>query len=84
MTPDRNGSVADFTNYVSFMQNLRGALDTNLNNVGKRIGLSMTIPSSYWYMQHFDIINFAKTIDWVDRLFRYFYLKLTNWFSLTF
>ncbi|KUJ19021.1 glycoside hydrolase [Mollisia scopiformis] len=64
VTPDRNGSVADFTNYVSFMQNLREAMDAYSPN--SRYGLSMTLPSSYWYMQNFDIINFAKIIDWFN------------------
>lgn len=33
---------------------------------GHKYGLSITIPSSYWYMQHFDIISMAKTVDWFN------------------
>ena len=59
---DRGGVKADFNNLVTFLQNLRTALKSNGNN----FGLSITIPSSYWYLQHFDIVNIAKTIDWFN------------------
>jgi chitinase len=26
-------------------------------------GLSITIPSSFWYMQHFDIVELEKSVD---------------------
>ena len=55
---DRFGTDADYANFVTFLQNLRSAL-------GNDYGLSITIPSSYWYLQHFDIVNIAKEIDWV-------------------
>lgn len=33
---------------------------------GHNYGLSITIPSSYWYLQHFDIVQIARTIDWFN------------------
>lgn len=37
-------------------------------------GLSVTLPSSYWYMQHFDISHLEKHVDWFNvsiiRVFR--------------
>jgi chitinase len=59
--PDRSGSPADLVNYVSFLQNFRSFLDS----MGGSYGLSITIPSSYWYMRGFDIVNLVKTVDWV-------------------
>ncbi|CAD0088215.1 unnamed protein product, partial [Aureobasidium mustum] len=59
---DRGGSPDDYDNYVTFLQNLRQALGAS----GHKYGVSITIPSSYWYMRHFDIQNIAKTIDWFN------------------
>ena len=27
---------------------------------------TVTLPSSYWYLQHFDIVKMAKTVDWFN------------------
>lgn len=51
MAPERSGKSVDFQNYVSFLKNLRAALGSN----GHKYGLTITLPSSYWYMQNFDI-----------------------------
>ncbi|KAL1970079.1 hypothetical protein VTN77DRAFT_6484 [Rasamsonia byssochlamydoides] len=59
--PDRNGSPDDVASYVTFLQNLRSALD----GAGD-YGLSITLPSSYYYMQYFDIVNISQTIDWFN------------------
>ncbi|KAJ5618563.1 hypothetical protein N7528_006674 [Penicillium herquei] len=56
---DRYGTAADYVNYVTFLQNLRSSL-------GDDYGLSITLPSSYWYLQNFDIVNISKTIDWFN------------------
>ncbi|KAJ5538082.1 hypothetical protein N7494_007561 [Penicillium frequentans] len=56
---DRYGTAADYDNYVTFLQNLRSSL-------GDGYGISITLPSSYWYLQNFDIVNIAKTIDWFN------------------
>ena len=58
---ERGGSTADLVNYVTFLQNLRQAL-----NASGQYGLSLTLPASYYYMQHFDIVNISKTIDWFN------------------
>jgi len=47
VAPERSGNTADFANYVSFLKNLRNAL----GSAGGRYGLTITIPSSYWYMR---------------------------------
>ncbi|PYI12290.1 glycoside hydrolase [Aspergillus sclerotiicarbonarius CBS 121057] len=61
---DRGGSDADFDNYVAFLANLR----TELDSAGKGYGLIITLPSSYWYLQHFDIVNLAKSVDWFNTM----------------
>lgn len=58
---ERGGREADFDNYVTFLKNLREALD----GAKKDYGLSITLPSSYWYLQHFDIVNLIESVDWV-------------------
>lgn len=62
MAPERSGSPSDYVNYVSFLSNLRGALGSS----GHNYGLSITIPSSYWYLQNFDIVAIEKNIDWFN------------------
>ncbi|KAJ5951267.1 uncharacterized protein N7479_009680 [Penicillium vulpinum] len=59
---ERSGKAADYKNFTSFLKNLRNALASS----GHKYGLTITIPSSYWYMQHFDIVEIEKTIDWFN------------------
>ncbi|KAF7342007.1 putative class V chitinase [Mycena venus] len=64
LPPSGGGRPEDFANYPTFLKNLRNAFA----NAGHNYGLSITIPSSYWYMQHFDIVNIAQTIDWFNMM----------------
>ncbi|KAJ5933736.1 chitinase [Penicillium verhagenii] len=59
---DRYGTDADYENFVDFLQNLRDAFDAS----GYSFGLSITLPSSYWYLQHFDIVSIDPIIDWFN------------------
>ncbi|KAE8453201.1 hypothetical protein EG329_011268 [Mollisiaceae sp. DMI_Dod_QoI] len=59
---ERSGKASDFDNYTKFLGNLRTALGSS----GHRYGLSITIPTSYWYMRHFDIVGLSKVIDWFN------------------
>ncbi|PYH98157.1 glycoside hydrolase [Aspergillus ellipticus CBS 707.79] len=59
---DRYGSSVDFDNYVTFLKRLRSAL----NNSGYLFGISITLPSSYWYMQNFDIVSIDPIVDWFN------------------
>ena len=56
---DRSGRPQDFANFPNFISQLKLALQ----GADGRDGLSITIPASYWYLQHFDIINLAKSVD---------------------
>lgn len=34
------------------------------NACGSTYTVTITIPSSYWYMRGFDIVNLEKHVDW--------------------
>ncbi|OTB01251.1 glycoside hydrolase family 18 protein [Hypoxylon sp. CI-4A] len=59
---DRGGVAADFDNYVTFVQRFRQRLD----KVGKPIGLSLTLPASYWYLRGFNIAKLEPHVDWYN------------------
>ncbi|KAK5678311.1 hypothetical protein LTS10_009483 [Elasticomyces elasticus] len=56
---DRGGDVVDFENYVLFLEELRAAF-------GTKYGITAALPSSYWYMQGFDIVNMEQYVDWFN------------------
>ncbi|PSR77531.1 glycoside hydrolase superfamily, partial [Coniella lustricola] len=56
---DRGGNAADKENFVTFLAELRDAL-------GDDCGITATLPSSYWYLQHFDIVNMEPYLDWFN------------------
>ncbi|KAI4172482.1 MAG: hypothetical protein LQ343_003572 [Gyalolechia ehrenbergii] len=56
---DRGGVQADTANYVLLAQELKAAF-------GSRYGLSMTLPTSFWYLQHFDLPGIQQHIDWFN------------------
>ncbi|KZF20249.1 glycoside hydrolase family 18 protein [Xylona heveae TC161] len=62
VAPERSGKPADFANYVSFLKNLKNALGSG----GHNYGLTITLPSSYWYMQNFDIKSIEPIVDWFN------------------
>ncbi|KAJ7209087.1 putative class V chitinase [Mycena rebaudengoi] len=64
VAPERSGRPADFANYPTFLENLKNAFAAS----GHSYGLSITIPSSFWYLQHFDVVKIAKTIDWFNMM----------------
>ncbi|RFN51329.1 hypothetical protein FIE12Z_4383 [Fusarium flagelliforme] len=57
---DRNGRQSDFKAYPRFLKRLRSALDTY------KYGLSVTLPTSYWYLQHFDLEGIEPSVDWFN------------------
>lgn len=56
---DRGGVTRDKENYVSLVKELRAAF-------GPAYGISMTLPTSYWYLQHFDLIGIQDNVDWFN------------------
>lgn len=59
---ERSGREADYDNYVTFLKNLKAAFAAS----GHAYGLTITVPSSYWYLRHFDIVEINKVIDWFN------------------
>ncbi|KAK2669844.1 Chitinase II [Fusarium oxysporum f. sp. vasinfectum] len=57
---DRNGRESDFKAYPRFMKRLKSALQDY------KYGLSVTLPTSYWYLQHFDLENLEPSVDWFN------------------
>ncbi|KAI0112108.1 chitinase [Nemania sp. FL0031] len=59
---DRGGREEDFDNFVTFLERVRKSLSAE----GRKKGISLTLPSSYWYMQHFDIKSLEEHVDWFN------------------
>lgn len=59
---ERSGNPSDYANFVSLLKNMRNRLGSG----GHKYGLSITLPSSYWYLQHFDIVSISKHIDFFN------------------
>lgn len=62
VAPERSGRPADFQNFPVMLQNLRNAF----NAAGKSWGITITLPSSFFYLQRFDIVKLEKTVDWFN------------------
>ena len=56
---DRGGVAADFANFPTFLAELR-------TSFGSALGISTTLPSSYWYLQHFDLLDMEPSVDWFN------------------
>ncbi|KAJ6608966.1 hypothetical protein B0H10DRAFT_2066126 [Mycena sp. CBHHK59/15] len=61
---DRGGAPADTKNYVAFMAAVKKAFSD------PGYGLTFTAPSSYWYLQHFDLPGLLQHADWVNLMIR--------------
>ncbi|KAL6401421.1 hypothetical protein AUP68_15291 [Ilyonectria robusta] len=57
---DRAGRDADFANFPKFMASLKKMMD------GGDKGLTITLPASYWYLQHFDIKKLEKSVTFFN------------------
>lgn len=59
---NRSGRPEDYENFPKFMANVKSAL----KSTGGRDELSLTLPTSYWYLQHFDIKALEKNVDYFN------------------
>ncbi|KAF3229694.1 hypothetical protein TWF106_000082 [Orbilia oligospora] len=59
---DRGGKSADFENYVSLVREMRIAF--SMRNPGWDI--TMAIPTSYWYLRHFDVKGLQSHLSWFN------------------
>lgn len=55
---DRGGQEGDKVNYVTFVKELRSALGNK--------GISLTLPTSFWYLQHIDVNGLQDSVDWFN------------------
>ncbi|KAK3674234.1 hypothetical protein LTR78_005703 [Recurvomyces mirabilis] len=55
---DRGGQEGDKVNYVTFVKELRSALGNK--------GISLTLPASFWYLQHIDVKGLQDSVDWFN------------------
>ncbi|KAL6229089.1 hypothetical protein BDW75DRAFT_235460 [Aspergillus navahoensis] len=56
---DREGVPADTANLVTFLKELKAAC-------GNIYGVTVTLPSSYWYLQGFDLAAMESHVDWFN------------------
>lgn len=63
---DRGGKKEDYDNIVSLVRTMRRRFDER--NPGWEI--SMAIPASYWYLQHFNLVELERDLSWFN-LMRY-------------
>ena len=56
---DRGGAQGDTANYVSLVKEMRAVF-------GTKYGITVTLPTSYWYLQHFDLPGLQANIDWFN------------------
>ncbi|KAI9730799.1 MAG: hypothetical protein M1818_008079 [Claussenomyces sp. TS43310] len=55
---DRGGVEADTANFLLLVQELKQGLGSK--------GLTVTLPTSYWYLQHFDVKAMQDHVDWFN------------------
>jgi chitinase len=56
---DRGGVPKDTGNFAEFVAEMRASF-------GSTYGISATIPSSFWYMKHFDVVDMQDYLDWFN------------------
>ncbi|KAH8194418.1 hypothetical protein TruAng_011415 [Truncatella angustata] len=57
---DRNGRDEDYANFPVFLANLKSAMSSY------GFGISVTLPTSYWYLKHFDLAAIEPSVDWFN------------------
>jgi chitinase len=60
--PDRGGNPDDVPNYTLLMQDIRRTFD----GTGRHFGLTLTAPTSFWYLRWFDLQGLVKYVDWIN------------------
>ncbi|KAF9874970.1 bacteriodes thetaiotaomicron symbiotic chitinase [Colletotrichum karsti] len=60
--PDRGGKPQDTENFTKLMKTLR----QTFNASPRYLGITFTIPSSYWYLRWFDMPGLLKYADWTN------------------
>ncbi|CZT06465.1 uncharacterized protein RAG0_12166 [Rhynchosporium agropyri] len=58
---DRGGMPEDTANFVLLCKDIKQAF-------GTKFGYSITLPASYWYLQHFDLAGMQPYVDWFNMM----------------
>ncbi|KAI0546598.1 hypothetical protein F4679DRAFT_409115 [Xylaria curta] len=56
---DRGGRVEDSANFVLLSQDIKAAF-------GSKYGYTITLPASYWYLQHFELAKHQPSVNWFN------------------
>ncbi|KAF2130205.1 glycoside hydrolase family 18 protein [Dothidotthia symphoricarpi CBS 119687] len=56
---DRGGKAEDSANYVLLSKDIKDAF-------GSKYGYSITLPASYWYLQHFELAKHQDSVNWFN------------------
>ncbi|KAJ8124820.1 hypothetical protein O1611_g8820 [Lasiodiplodia mahajangana] len=56
---DRGGRVEDSANFVLLSQDIKEAF-------GSKYGYTITLPASYWYLQHFELAKHQPSVNWFN------------------
>lgn len=68
---DRGGNPDDGVNFTSLLKELREALNKEPRpNKNDKYVTSFTVPSSYWYLRHFDL-KAADHVDFINVMSKY-------------
>lgn len=59
---DRHGRPEDYANFPAFLARLKAIFQA----MGRNPEISITIPASFWYLQHFDLVNLQKSVDFFN------------------
>uniref|UniRef100_A0A8H7XJL8 Chitinase n=1 Tax=Psilocybe cubensis TaxID=181762 RepID=A0A8H7XJL8_PSICU len=59
---ERGGVPADKENMVALFKTMRETFDAS----GHTFGITFTAPSSFWYLQHYDLLGLLSYADWVN------------------
>jgi GH18 family chitinase len=54
-----DGVDRDKANYVALVAQMRSAF-------GSKYGITVTLPTSFWYLQHFDLVGLQPNVDWFN------------------
>jgi len=57
---DRGGMPEDTANFVLLSKEIKEIFST------MGYGYSLTLPASFWYLQHFDLAGLQPHVDWFN------------------
>lgn len=59
---DRGGKEDDSENFSNMLRIMRRSFDRS----SRPLGISITVPTSYWYLRWFDLPGLSESVDWFN------------------